>query len=179
MRTGPGAALFLMCLALPLAAQQQETPRVEISGGYTYVRANAPPGNCGCFSANGGSASLAYNVTPHLGLASDLAVVHNGNVNGSNIGLTLTSYTFGPQYSWRVSSLTPFGHILVGGAHEAAGQVDASAFAMNLGGGLDLRLSHRWSLRLLEADYYLTHFANSVNSHQNNLRLGAGVVFKF
>jgi outer membrane immunogenic protein len=177
MRTKAGAALFLMCFVLPLAAQQAETPRVEISAGYTYVRTNAPPGGCGCFSLNGGSASVAYRVMRHFGLVGDLAVVHNGNVNGSNLGVTLTSYTFGPQFSLPIHRLTPFGRILVGGAYESAG--DSSAFAANLGGGLDLRLDRRWSLRLFEADYYLTHFANPVNSHQNNLRLGTGLVFGF
>jgi hypothetical protein len=30
---------------------------------------------------------------------------------------------------------------------------------------------------VIQADYYLTNFANGVNDHQNNLLLGAGVVF--
>lgn len=177
MRTKAGVALLLMCLVLPLAAQQAETPRVEISAGYAYVRANEPPGGCGCFSLNGGSASVVYNLTRNFGLVGDLAVVHNGNVNGSNLGVTLTSYTFGPQYSLPIHRLKPFVRILVGGVYESAG--DSSAFAANVGGGLDLHLDRRWSLRILEADYYLTHFPNGVNSHQNNLRIGTGLVFSF
>jgi len=54
-----------------------------------------------------------------------------------------------------------------------------SAFAANLGGGVDWRASRRFSVRLLEADYLVTTFDNGVNDHQNSLRLGAGVVMRF
>ena len=53
----------------------------------------------------------------------------------------------------------------------------ANAFAMAVGGGLDVRVNHAFSVRLFEADYYLTHFQNGVNSEENNLRLTFGVVF--
>jgi hypothetical protein len=58
-----------------------------------------------------------------------------------------------------------------------------AAFAGNFGGGLDLRASPRFSVRLIEADYlvttFVTTFDNGVNNHQNNLRIGAGVVVRF
>jgi outer membrane immunogenic protein len=180
MATRLTAVLFLTCFSLAAAAQEAKTPRFEVSGGYIYVHANAPPGECGCFPLNGGNVSGAYNLTRLIGIVGDLAVVHNGNVDGSNTGVTLTSYTFGPQFSLRTSNrLTPFGQILIGGAHESAGPASASAFAMNLGGGVDLGLHPHWSIRLLEADYYLTLFPNAMNSRQNNLRIGTGIVFKF
>jgi hypothetical protein len=34
-------------------------------------------------------------------------------------------------------------------------------------------------VRLIEADYLLTTFDNGSNNHQNNLRIGAGVVVHF
>jgi outer membrane immunogenic protein len=172
-------ALFLISSALPLAAQKPKPAKFEISTGYAYVHSNAPPGECGCFSLNGGSAALSYNLAHHVSVAGDIAVVHNSNVDASGTALTLTSYTFGPQYSVSMKRLSPYGHVLLGGAYEVKGQGNSSAFAMTLGGGLDLSLSHRWSWRLVQADYYLTHFGNSANSRQNNLRLGTGVVFRF
>ena len=36
-----------------------------------------------------------------------------------------------------------------------------------------------FALRLVEADYFVTTFANGVNDHQNNLRLSFGVVARF
>jgi hypothetical protein len=51
--------------------------------------------------------------------------------------------------------------------------------AANLGGGIDLRLSRRFSYRLAEADYMLTTFNNGANNHQNNLKIGTGAVVHF
>jgi outer membrane immunogenic protein len=109
----------------------------------------------------------------------DFAGVTNANVNGSQSGLTLYSYTFGPRLSWRNSSRwTPFAQTLFGGVYGTTSQGNSSVFAMNLGGGLDVNVSRQWSVRLIDADYYFTQFPNGVNTRQNNLRLGAGIVFR-
>jgi hypothetical protein len=34
-------------------------------------------------------------------------------------------------------------------------------------------------MRLVEADYLVTTFDNGANNHQNNLRIGAGLVMRF
>ena len=76
---------------------------------------------------------------------------------------------------------------LLGGAH-AGGTLapgnsglpgSANAFALTAGGGLDIGLTRHIALRAFEADYYLTRFDNGVNDHQNNLRIEAGVIFRF
>jgi len=38
-------------------------------------------------------------------------------------------------------------------------------------------LSSRFAVRVIQIDYYLTNFANATNDHQNNLLVGAGIVF--
>jgi hypothetical protein len=43
---------------------------------------------------------------------------------------------------------------------------------------VDLHLDHHFSLRLVEADYLPTTFANGVNGRQNNPRIGAGVAVR-
>jgi peptidoglycan-associated lipoprotein len=176
-----GWAVLLLCAVAPLSAQ--DTSRFDISAGYTFVRSNAPPGACGCFSMNGTDASGAYNLTRYLGVVGDFSAVHAGNVNASGQGLTLTSYLFGPQVSVPVHSrFRPFGHVLVGGVHAGglgyggAGAPD-NAFAAAVGGGVDWQVNRSFSVRLFEADYYLTHFQNGANSEENNLRLSFGVVF--
>jgi outer membrane immunogenic protein len=74
----------------------------------------------------------------------------------------------------------------VGGAHASGSLVEGSgsstgggAFASLVGGGVDLRATRRFSIRLVEADYLVTTFDNGGNNHQNNFRIGAGVVFHF
>ena len=54
-----------------------------------------------------------------------------------------------------------------------------NGFAMTAGGGLDVTLSHHFSLRAVQADYFLTRFSNSGNDRQNNFRIGAGIVYRF
>jgi hypothetical protein len=53
----------------------------------------------------------------------------------------------------------------------------AYKFATRVGGGIDVPLNSRFALRVVQLDYYLTTFANSTNDHQNNLLVGAGLVF--
>ena len=52
---------------------------------------------------------------------------------------------------------------------------------MAMGGGLDVSVSERISIRLLEIDYVLTRYTNPLTStnNQNNFRYLGGVVFKF
>jgi len=34
-------------------------------------------------------------------------------------------------------------------------------------------------VRIIQVDYYLTNFSNLTNDHQNNLLIGAGIVFRW
>jgi peptidoglycan-associated lipoprotein len=163
--------------------------RGELGFAYDYVHSNAPPGSCGCFSLNGGSATFAWNLGKRgLALAGDVLVTQAGAIANGNSNLTLSTYTGGVRY-WPLvgrSRLQPFGEALVGLAHASGSLVtggptsnaDAS-FATNLGGGLDLRTSSRISIRVVDADYLFTGFDNGGNNHQNNIRIGAGLVVHF
>ncbi len=173
------------------AAASNEPARAELTLGYTYMRSNAPPGGCGCFNLNGGNASFAWAVKPgSWALVGDVVSAHADGVSAAGYGLTLSAFTGGVRYLPPVghSSLKPFGQALAGVAHSSGTLVQGSssatanagaAFAGNFGGGLDLGVSRRFSVRLVEADYLLTTFDNGSNNHQNNLRISAGVVIHF
>lgn len=181
--------------ALAQAAQSAPAPekplRTELAIDYTYLRSNAPPGGCTCFNLNGGSGSIAWPVKQGgFAIAADLTIDNIGNINSTGYSLTLSTFTVGGRYLPRVghSPLQPFGQVLVGAAHASGSLVKppnpaagsaSLAFAANLGGGVDLRASRRFSVRLAEADYVPTTFGNGGNNHQNNLRLSAGVVIHF
>ena len=163
----------------------------ELALEYNYVRANAGPGECGCFNLNGGSATFAWPVrSGSFALAGDASITHAGAISSNGYSLTLSAFTAGVRYTPRLHylPLRPFGQVLVGVAHASGSLVEGinpaasnagAAFASNVGGGIDLRATHHLSLRLIEADYLLTTFDNGGNDHQNNFRLGAGVVFRF
>jgi peptidoglycan-associated lipoprotein len=174
------------------AAPAPDKPlRSELAIDYSYVRSNAPPGGCTCFNLNGVSATLAWPVKPgHFALAGDITIDHAGSIGAGGYSLTLSTYTAGVRYLAPVhhARLQPFGQVLVGVAHSSGTLVEGSnpgaanagaAFAANIGGGLDLKANRRFAIRLIEADYLLTTVDNASNDHQNNLRLGAGVVVRF
>jgi peptidoglycan-associated lipoprotein len=165
--------------------------RAELALGYSYMHSNAPPGGCGCFNLNGGNATFAWPVKPgSFALVGDVAIAHAGTVSSTGDSLTLSTYTAGARYLPKLghSPLQPFGQALIGLAHSSGKLVQGAnpaaanagaAFAANLGGGLDLRASRRFAVRLIEADYLLTTFDNGTNNHQNNLRVSAGMVVHF
>ena len=176
--------------AQPAAASQMPF-RAELALDYSYLHSNAPPGGCGCFNLNGGSATFAWPVKPGgFALVGDVNVTHAGAITSTGYSLTLSAFTTGARYLPRVghSSLQPFGQVLVGAAHSTGSLVQgqspatanaSAAFAANVGGGIDLRASRRFSIRLIDAEYLVTTFDNGVNNHQNNTRISAGVVVHF
>jgi outer membrane immunogenic protein len=183
------AALGLGLIASASPARAQDAPRWELSAAYDYVHTNAPPGGCGCFSMNGGSASLAYDWKNWLSFVGDFGAVHAGNVLGSGQDLTLVSYEFGPQITYRAPhQFAPFAHVFLGGAHatgwtfpsgESFASKSESAFALKAGGGLDVNVNQLLAVRIIDLDYYFTQFPNGVNGRQNNFQVSVGVVFHF
>jgi hypothetical protein len=108
------------------------------------------------------------------------------------------SYLFGPVVSQNMGRYKPFAHALfgansvgtnlsgisVGGLGIPGLTVSDTAFAMAFGGGIDVKLQNRLSLRVGQIDYLFTKHNFSfgtpgVATHQNNYRASAGIVFQF
>jgi opacity protein-like surface antigen len=57
-----------------------------------------------------------------------------------------------------------------------------NAFALAIGGGIDIAVSEHFAIRLVDADYELTRFGNNFtggNNSQSNFRFQTGVQFRF
>ncbi len=163
--------LAVLVLALPAKAQD-ERPRSEVYVGYDYVRVNS---NGSSFNFNGGSGQVTYNFNHWFGVVGDLGGYYTGN--GFSAGII--SYMFGPRVSFRGHGrVTPFVQALFGGAW-AIDASSQSAFAMSAGGGIDLKVSRHFSVRPVQAEYFLTRFRNAPTNQQNNFRYSAGIVFRF
>jgi len=172
------------------AAADEPLP-AEVAVEYTYEHSNAPPASCTCFNLNGGSATFAWTLKPgSFALVGDITSTHASGISTTGLDLTLSTFTGGVRYLPRLgnSPLHPWGQVLVGVAHASGTLAQApnpgaanagAAFAANLGGGADLRLNHRFSYRLAEAEYLVTTFDNGSNNHQNNLKISTGVVIHF
>lgn len=103
----------------------------------------------------------------------------------------------GPEIRIPIPKVKPFGEVLFGisgsngytnlnKAVVAAGGASLNIrgehpFTMALGGGVDISVSRRLSIRPIEADYVLTLFNNRFtnDSKQNNFRYCGGLVLKF
>jgi outer membrane immunogenic protein len=179
--------LVLMLGFSTLTAPPANAQSIDTGVNYNYVHTNAPPGRCGCFSLNGGSAWLGLNLPHSFSLVGEVASQH-GHDPRTLGDLTLTSFMTGLSYSHKRSTrLVPFAEVLLGGAHAsgslAPGSTDiagsSNAFALAAGGGLDVNISEHVALRAIQIDYYLTHFENGVNNRQNNFRLAVGIVMRF
>jgi outer membrane immunogenic protein len=183
------AVAILLVLASPARAQTALQPApvkrtIDLSADYTYLHANAPPGGCGCFSMNGGSASAAFGFTPSFSLAADFGVTHASNILNSTETLTLTTYLFGPRYTLRshVGRVLPYGQVLLGGAHSTSNFVfnsGGNGFSLLAGGGLDVPLSRHFAWRAVQMDYLLTRIPNGSTNSENNFRVTTGVVYRF
>ena len=186
-RTDILLAIFLaaaFALGSSPSAHAQDTPKWEIFGGYSYMRSNIIVSGTP-FNLNGGSGSIAYNLSSWFGLVGDIGVTHQGAVAARPFSLTITTYQFGPRVSWRNHShVTPYAQILFGGGH-AGGTLYTTSLGTNndfnasAGGGLDWKVNHRFGLRLAQAEYLHTQFLNGSNNSQNSFRLSTGVVFNF
>ncbi len=180
-------------LVLTLTAAAQETPKAEVSLGFSYIRANlnnpavvGPGRTITGANLNGGSGSFAYNVTPTLGLVADVGGYRIGQIGNAPVNSTLVSYLAGPRVSYRhFSRITPFAQTLFGAAHAGSGALGTAgtdnAFAMTAGGGLDARLTDHLVWRASQVEYLLTRFrdAGPTRNTQNNLRVSTGLVFQF
>jgi opacity protein-like surface antigen len=138
---------------------------------------------------------------------------HNGNVNNFKFDSTSFSYLFGPRFSLgRSRRFDPYVHTLFGGQHFSTGisqdsllvlnplatshlnngryEASTNAFAMAIGGGIDIKLSKSITFRPVQIDYYLTRFevpdvtqppgTTAPNArNQNDFRYAAGIGFNF
>lgn len=128
-----------------------------------------------------------------IGIKADVTGAHTGNIGSSSVGLTLITATFDPTYTWTLPyhAASPrqwrfFGESLLGVANgmdsvfpDPAGAFsDAESMALQVGGGADLMLSRHFAVRLIQADWLRTQLPNGAANVQNNLQLGAGLVFR-
>ncbi len=166
--------LFLIILfGLPLLVAAQETPKVEVFGGYQFTHIAGE-------NFNGWNASVTGNANKWLGIAGDFSGSYKSI---SGVSVNVYSYTFGPVISLNHNGkFNPFVHALFGGAHLGAslagvGSGGTTGFTMMAGGGADAKLSPHLAVRIFQADWVYYRFQGVGGS--DNVRLSTGLVFRF
>ena len=168
----------LAVVAMP--AHAQNTPQVELMGGYSYLRADAGGDD---LSMHGWQASFTENLNSWFGGKAEFSGFYANVTPPSGppeINVNAHTFLFGPQFTARKSSsFTTFAHVLVGAIRGSQGYLGISQpktdFAAAFGGGVDIKVHKRFALRIIQADYLVTPYLNQT---QNNIRLSAGVVLR-
>jgi hypothetical protein len=185
-------ALFL----LPCALWAQKMPtkpaasRLDLAFTYNAQDSNLTSGNK--FWMQGGSVQMTDTLTRRFGLTADLSGTGSGKISPSGAGLTLLTITVGPTYSLTFprhkEAQRPvrfFGEALAGLANgfssvfpgTQGAQSTARSLAVKMGGGMDIDLTPRIAVRVLQADWLRTQLPNGASNVQNNLQVGAGIVW--
>jgi hypothetical protein len=183
-------------MATPLAYSQavaDPAPNVELAVTYTAERASSAPGSS--FWLQGGSVKLGAELYHGLGIAFNVTGTYTKSIPGSSTGLGLLTTTIGPRYTHALArqssglrgKTSVFAEGLIGEAHAfkglfpaPGGTLDSSwSFASQLGGGVDVGVSRHLAVRMAEASWVRMQLPNALGNVQNDLRLGAGLVYRF
>ncbi|GEM_PF-475552 len=178
-------ALLFFAVSLSSAqAQVDRAPGYELFVGYSYLSLDQGE-SFDRQSLNGFNASITSNFNRYFGLVSDFGF-HKGKIDaGENpVGITETdfkqfTYQFGPRVTMVRNKRSVLAvHALFGGARADTdfNNVNRTAFALDLGGSIDLRVTDKFSVRVAQPSLQLTRFNDE---SQKNFRYSAGVVFNF
>lgn len=182
------ACLMAGCMAWgqSLSSEIPAPARLDVAVTYNPVLANVTTPNE--FGMHGGSVQVQAKLWHGLGVVTDVAGLHAGNVNNSGVALDLITATFGPRYTWAPAHrrVLFFGQGLVGDAHALNGlfpstmgvRSTGNSLALQAGGGINLPLWNHFSVRALDAQWLRTYLPNATTNVQNNLRLGVGIAWR-
>jgi hypothetical protein len=159
--------MLLGLIFLTTLGAKAQGDKVEIFGGYSYLRSEVSPS----YNTNGWELAGQYKFG-FLGAVADIDG-HYGNQSG--VSSSIHTYLFGPQVHWP-GRVSPFAHFLIGGGHVSTGGFSDSSFAVAIGGGIDTRIIANVYWRVIQGDLLHTSF---FGSGQSNPRLSTGIVIHF
>ena len=195
---------FVLMAGAALAAQS--FPQFELAAGYSYMYFHPEVPQLTTANFSGGGGAVVYNPVSWLGIRAEFTgysfgsdwshrlreLGYTGPVHSS-----MFIYQLGPQVKKHSGTWQPYVHSLYGIAHSSGYAAvlrakgsgtyilttsggNENAFAMEVGGGLDIRLSPHMQLRPAELDYQLTRFGfQTFSANQNNFKYFGGVNFTF
>jgi len=184
--------VFLLLSAFAMA---QSSSRVEVFGGYTYMRPDfslASPN-----SASGWNASANFKAWRRIGFVADFSGFYPSYSypQGASVSGKAFAFLFGPQVSFPHGRFSPFTRFLIGAAHVTPQNIGGTSYnffrsnnALSLaaGGGLDYSVARHIAIRGQVDWLYakLTPLGGGdpgVNYVKNRsvARISTGVVFRF
>ncbi|HKW57161.1 MAG TPA: hypothetical protein VJN42_07360 [Candidatus Acidoferrum sp.] len=158
---------------------------LELYGGFAFARMSNGSGYSGT-NFMGGMGSFGLNLKPWIQIVGDTSYSFE---NASGTKNVVYGNHYGPRFFLRGRSkwsISPFGEVLVGGSRadttvaasggNPAYTTSQNCFSIKAGGGVDIRPSRMFEVRLVDVDYYRTAFGTNV--HQSNYWISTGVVIR-
>jgi hypothetical protein len=148
---------------------------LELFGGASFARMNS-----GGSGANymGFMGSFGFNVRPWIQVVGDSSYSTDTVSGTKNV---VYGNHYGPRLfmrgltGWKIA---PFGEALFGGSRAdttvSGTTTSQNCFSMKVGGGVDIRPSRWFEIRLIDVDYYRTSFGTNVQ--QSNYWVSSGLV---
>ena len=200
MRNAVVVVVLLLCFSVFGVAQ--ELPKFEIYGGWSYVRPDG--GGSDMNPTNGWNASVNIILNEYFSIELEGAGHYASYMDPDNGDGTILKpasarshdLSFGPRFTFRENDrYQPYYHALIGVRHTGwddfvgldesnenglsdvglwnAGKLNN--FIMTFGGGLDVVVTPKVSIRAFQADYVIERFYGDMIPE---LRFGVGVVYK-
>jgi len=170
-------AVLSFILFRPLLSRAQQGARLDVFGGFSYMRFDSPTiGYADYSNLYGWNASATGYIKLRLGVTVDLSGHYGSHLDVYN-------WMFGPQYTWRREKSRFFVHGLFGKDQTRANlpqptrpYFESVGKSYGGGGGFDWDFSPRITIRVVQADYLRS---DTFGSTQNNVRVSTGVVVHF
>ena len=185
--------IALILLAAAANTSAQSIPKWDLYGGYSEDLAGSGLAGEGQLPTNGVQVELARVVTNYFRVTSQFNAQFADHVvniapppppGGGHFNSKELLGLFGPEATYRgLNRFDFFGHFLIGLAYGRDNEIPKiptatyTTWAYALGCGMDLKLGHRVSARLIGFDWITTHFPVNSPEAQDNWRLNGGFVF--
>jgi opacity protein-like surface antigen len=169
-------ACFVLLLAIPALAQQDDYPKIQTSLGYANL--SFPDLNTGSVGHHSGfSNSTGFNLTRTLGLENYMGIYGVGQ------GSTLIADFFGGKATYRAAKVSPYALAGIGVGYFTAstsfGYGSASSFATRYGAGVDVPISDvmYWKVEYSRMNFHVNFNPLSSASWTGGNNIQIGIVF--
>jgi Outer membrane protein beta-barrel domain len=172
------AACFVLLLAVPALAQDEDYPRVQTSMGYANLSLRDFIGDSGHHS--GFANSTGFNLTRTWGLENYMGIYSLGNNRGLTNSITLISDFFGGKATYRhYSRFVPYAlaGLGIGYFTDSGTGAGQSSFATRFGAGFDVPINDTmsWKVEYSRMRFHIRTSATDSWTSGNNI--SAGIVF--
>lgn len=156
----------LLFFSIPGFAQEYVYPKAEVFGGFSIA-------SVGSESLWGWQSAVHGNFHRNLGFTADIGGQYK---TIAGVGVNSHQFLFGPRLFVRKEKVTPYVHGLFGAVRVSSLGTPNTGLGMGIGGGMDVNLSDRLSIRVAQFDWTPSRFSGTWST--NAYRIGFGIVLK-